>query len=118
MKASRFASWIFESFAALLAAYSLCVVFWMLREIVREIVGPLLRTGPGGMPSNAATGVAIAIELGSGLVAAVLAYVIAVAAMPFDQSAVAWHFSKLIQRSAIVGFIAPFVIFALGMLIA
>ena len=117
MKASRIASWIFESFAASLAVYSLYIVLWMLREVVSDIAEHPLRAGPGGMPGNASAGVGIAIWLGSGVLAAVLAYVIAVAAAPFDRSAAALRFSKLIQRSAIVGAIAPFAIFAIGLLI-
>ena len=117
MKTLRVASWAFEIVAALLAAYSLWIVGWMIREVVREVAGPRMFAGPDGMPGNLGAGLGGAIWIGTGLVAAFLAYPISLAALPEDKTAAAWRFGRVVQKAAAVGFLAPFVIFAGGLLL-
>jgi hypothetical protein len=69
------------------------------------------------MPGNLGSGLAGVIWSGTGLVAAVLAYLISVAALPKDKTAVAWRFGRIVEKAAAVGFIAPLVIFAGGLLL-
>jgi hypothetical protein len=57
MKPPRVASWAFEIGAALLAAYSLLIVGWMIREVAREVGGPKMFAGPGGAPGNLGAGI-------------------------------------------------------------
>lgn len=117
MKPSRVASWTFEIVAALLAAYSLWIVGWMIRDVVREIAGSKMFAGSGGAPGNLGAGIGVAIWIGTGLVAALLAYPISLAALPEDKMAAAWRFGRIVQKAAAVGLIAPLVIFAGGLLL-
>jgi hypothetical protein len=115
MKASRIASWAFESIAATLAAYSLCILAWMLWQVANEIAGPNLGAGPNGMPGNLGSGIGLAIWIGSGLIAALIAYPVALAALPDDKSTPAWRFGRFVQGASIVGFIAPIILFVIAL---
>jgi hypothetical protein len=115
MRASRIASWTFESVAAVFAAYSLCVLGWLLLQIARDVAGQTLHAPPGGMPGNLGAGIGIAIWAGSGVVAALLAFPIALAAQPDDKKAGAWRFGRVVQRASIVGFVTPIILFAVAL---